>query len=243
VPAQAAESTPGSAPAVVAGPAVVQPLAPARYKVQFTASDALKVKLDRLAAEMRHQVPDGDLATLVEIAVTEKLAAIEKRRYARTSRPSILSEGSAKREPSRGTRTSLAATDTKPTSRAVPAAVRRAVRERDGDQCTFVAADGRRCSERGGLEFHHEDPFGRGGPHAVENVRLLCRAHNQHLAERDYGAAHMMRFRSRASEPRRAYGIGRSWPPDTADPAPVAGRVAGAPARRLRHAGPAKCYR
>jgi 5-methylcytosine-specific restriction endonuclease McrA len=209
--APAAKPTPTPAPAAVERPPVVQPLAPARYKVQFTASEVLKRKLDRLANEMRHQVPEGDLAALIEIAVTEKLAAIEKRRYARTSRPRILSEGSAKREPSPRTRNSLAATGTRPTSRAIPAAVRRAVRERDGDQCTFVATDGRRCSQRGGLEFHHEDPFGKGGPHAVENVRLLCRAHNQHLADRDYGAAHMNRFRgSRAREARVAYGPGRS---------------------------------
>ncbi len=42
--------------------AVLEPLAPARAKVQFTASAALRDKLERLRALMRSSVPDGDLA-------------------------------------------------------------------------------------------------------------------------------------------------------------------------------------
>ncbi|HUH01096.1 MAG TPA: HNH endonuclease, partial [Kofleriaceae bacterium] len=187
-PAPAAP-TPAVAPAplVAAAPPLVEPLAPARYKIQFTASANLKTKLDRLTAEMLHQVPGGDLATLIEIAVTEKRAASEKRRYARAQRP----------------RENPVAAD--PASRHIPAAVRRAVRERDGDRCTFVGENGRRCTERGGLEFHHDDPFGKGGAHSIGNVRLVCRAHNVHLAERDYGTAHMQQFRSHVEEPRARY--------------------------------------
>ena len=51
-------------------PAVVEPLAPSRYKVQFTASAELHDKLERLRALMRSSVPDGDLAAIVEQAVT-----------------------------------------------------------------------------------------------------------------------------------------------------------------------------
>ena len=44
----------------------VEPLAPARYKVQFTASAELKDKLERLQELMRSQVPSGDLAEVIE---------------------------------------------------------------------------------------------------------------------------------------------------------------------------------
>ncbi len=47
---------------VPARPAAVEPLAPARYKVCFTASAGLRDKLERLQALMRSSVPDGDLA-------------------------------------------------------------------------------------------------------------------------------------------------------------------------------------
>jgi hypothetical protein len=46
---------------------------------------------------------------------------------------------------------------------------------------------GRRCSERHRLEFHHRHPYGLGGDHSPENIRLVCRVHNQYLAEHDYG--------------------------------------------------------
>jgi hypothetical protein len=72
-------------------------------------------------------------------------------------------------------------------SRAIPAAVRRAVTERDGGRCTFVAANGRRCAARGDLEFHHRQPFAHGGPTTAENLALLCAAHHRQLSQRVFG--------------------------------------------------------
>src|SRR5258706_8014370 len=54
-------------------PPVVQPLSPGRYKVQFTASAAFHDKLERLRALVGSSMPDGDLAAVIEQAVTEKL--------------------------------------------------------------------------------------------------------------------------------------------------------------------------
>jgi hypothetical protein len=180
---------PGPAPAVPsshplaspppAPPPVVQPLAPGRYRVQFTASAALREKLERLRALMRSQVPDGDLGAIIEAAVTEKLERLEARRFATTSCP----------------RKSLSQADTSPASRHIPAPVRRAVRERDGGRCRYVDASGRRCEERSRLEFHHLHPFGLGGDHRLENIRLMCVQHNLYLAEHDYGRETMDRFR------------------------------------------------
>jgi 5-methylcytosine-specific restriction endonuclease McrA len=160
-------------------PAIVQPLAPARYKVQFTASAQLRDTLERLRALMRSEVPDGDLGAIIERAVTEKLERLEGRRFARTSRP----------------RKGLAETDTSPSSRHIPSAVRRAVRERDGNRCSYLDESGRRCSERGRLEYHHRHPFGLGEDHSPKNIRLMCRAHNAYLAEHDYGREAMARHR------------------------------------------------
>jgi hypothetical protein len=77
-------------------------------------------------------------------------------------------------------------------SRYIPSSVRRHVVARDGERCSFVAPDGRRCHERGWLEFHHEQPRARGGPATNENIRILCRAHNMLRAERDFGRAFMV---------------------------------------------------
>jgi 5-methylcytosine-specific restriction endonuclease McrA len=162
---------------------VIEPLAPARYKVQFTASAELRDKLERLRALMRPSVPDGDLAAIVEQAVTEKLQRLEARRFARTGAP----------------RKTLSQTTTAPTTRRIPAAVRRAVYERDGGQCRYRDEQGRRCTAREGLEFHHRLPFGHGGDHSVANVALACKSHNGHMAEVDYGREAIARHRGAGS--------------------------------------------
>jgi 5-methylcytosine-specific restriction endonuclease McrA len=162
-------------PPVSAPPATFsfQPLAPARYKVQFTAGAELQEKLERLRSLMRSQVPDGDLATIIEQAVTEKLERLEARRFAKTQKP----------------RKSLSDTDTSARSRYIPAVVRRTVSERDGRQCHYRNEQGRQCNERVALEHHHVYPYGFGGDHSPSHLRLLCRAHNRLIAEHDYGKA------------------------------------------------------
>jgi len=74
---------------------------------------------------MRAQVPDGDLAALVDEAVTEKLERPESRRFGKTKAP----------------RKNLEETDTAPSTRHIPAAVKRAACARDQDQCTYSAFD------------------------------------------------------------------------------------------------------
>jgi 5-methylcytosine-specific restriction endonuclease McrA len=152
-------------------PATVEPLAPARYRVQFTASRALRDKLEELQALMRSSVPDGDLAAVIEAAVSEKIERLKARRLAATPRP----------------RTTLARSDTRPGPRHIPAAVKRAVRERDGDRCAYVDPQGRRCSERRGLQFHHRHPHGYGGDRSEDNIALRCGGHNRYEADRDFG--------------------------------------------------------
>jgi hypothetical protein len=82
--------------------------------------------------------------------------------------------------------------------RQIRAAIKRAVRERDGGRCTFVGADGHRCSAKRLLEFDHIQPFARGGESSVGNLRLRCRAHNQHGADGVFGRAFMERKRDAA---------------------------------------------
>ena len=166
--------------------AAVEPLAPARYSVRFTATAELHDKLERLQALMRHSVPDGDLATIIDVAVTRELERLEAKRFARTKNP----------------RQRLGRVDTTPKTRHIPAAVRRAVHERDGSRCSYRDRSGRRCPKRHDLEYHHRKPFGHGGDHSPENLALVCRAHNALMAEQDFGKEVMARHRRRASHDR-----------------------------------------
>jgi hypothetical protein len=96
----------------------------------------------------------------------------------------------------------LAQTDTSAKSRRIPAAVRRGVTARDGNRCRYVDRQGRRCTERHRLEFHHRHPYGLGGEHDPGNIVLACSSHNQYFAMHDDGRRAMERFRgsSRVSE-------------------------------------------
>ena len=75
--------------------------------------------------------------------------------------------------------------------RYIPLEVRRVVWERDGGRCTFVGENGHPCPACSDLDFDHIIPVARGGRSTVDNVRLLCRAHNQLEAERTFGAGFM----------------------------------------------------
>jgi hypothetical protein len=155
---------------------VVSPLSAAEHKIQFTASARLHEKLLRARDGLRHCVPNGDPAAIFERALDALLEnlAREKKGAVKSPRP----PGEAGKR-----------------SRLVPAQVRREVYARDGEQCSFVSADGRQCSEKGWLELDHVRPYGKGGPTVSGNVRLSCRMHNQFEAERAFGRERMERAR------------------------------------------------
>ncbi len=152
-----------------ARPAIVAPLAPLRYKVQFTASAETYEKIRLAQNLLRHQIPDGDPAKIFDRALTVLLQELTKQKFAATDRP-------------RGRR------DSAPGSRHIPAEVKRAVWMRDGGRCAFVGSHGRRCTEQGFLEFHHVSPHAEGGEPTAENIQLRCRAHNAYEAELNFGA-------------------------------------------------------
>ncbi len=197
-PGPGATSGPGSplvlAPPPLARPAVVAPLAPERYRVQFTASAETVAKL-RLAQDLlRHQLPDGDVAAVIDRALTALVNELTRRKCAAAARPRR-SRGAA------------------PGSRHIPAEVRRAVWRRDGGRCAFVSATGRRCTERGFLEFHHVRPYAAGGTATADNIELRCRAHNGYEATRDFG----VRGPSGVREPGGVYAIWARGAPPGAD--------------------------
>ena len=70
-------------------------------------------------------------------------------------------------------------------SRHIPKWVEDHVWRRDSGRCAFVGADGLRCGETAWLELDHVTPWALGGrSDEPDNIRLLCRAHNQAEARR-----------------------------------------------------------
>ena len=101
-----------------------------------------------------------------------------------TSAPSPTRQEATDRRTAAGTKPAGAATSTpKPygTGRAIPAAVRRQVWQRDGGRCSYLdRKTGRRCNSRHLIEIDHILPYALGGGADPVNLRLLCRAHHRH---------------------------------------------------------------
>ncbi len=145
-------------PAVYAvQPTVVKPLTVESYKVQLTMSRGTHAKLRRVQELLRHSIPNGNLATILDRALTLLLADLERGKFASAEKP-------------RATNVALAG------SRHIPAAVRRQVWARDDGQCAFVGRTGR-CTERHFIEFHHVSPYAVGGePYGGEHRTSMSRA-------------------------------------------------------------------
>ncbi len=64
---------------------------------------------------------------------------------------------------------------------------KREVYQRDGGRCSYVGTAGHRCSSNYQLEYDHKTPRAHGGASDAGNIRLLCRVHNQFMAEEVIG--------------------------------------------------------
>jgi hypothetical protein len=149
-------------------PPVVVPLSAERFKVAFTATKETHDLLRRAQDLLRHQIPNGNEGEVIARALKVLVRELEREKIAATDHPRA-----------------CGATDSH--SRNIPADVKRQVWKRDGGRCAFVAHNGRRCEERGFLEFHHVDPYANGGKATVHNIELRCRAHNEYEADLYFG--------------------------------------------------------
>lgn len=171
-----------AAPATTVVPAST-PRASTERRVSLVATPKLQGLLDRARALLAHTEDGASATAVVERALEVLVTTLEKKRFGVGARP-------------RRTEPSSDAPKTRPTvserpradrRKAVAAAVRRAVYERDGGRCTFVGSSGHRCAEIRALQLHHPEPWATGGPDTLDNVTLHCRAHNALLARRDFG--------------------------------------------------------
>jgi hypothetical protein len=160
-------------------PRPIVPVAEETFKLQLAISRGFRDQLREARGLLRHRIPDGDLATILQAALKLLVGEVKKERFAVGRKPRSKVEAS------------------KAQSRHIPDAIKRAVYERDGGRCAFTDARGKRCGEAGALEFDHIDGFARAAMHDVAAIRLLCRAHNQHAAEKMYGRAFMDSARKR----------------------------------------------
>ena len=145
----------------------IAPIAPERFTLQVSIAGAVYDKLLRAQELLGHALPSGDVERVIERALESLIERLEKRKFGSADGQRKAQTGGARR--------------------AIPSQIRARVYKRDGGRCAHLYEDGRRCESTARLEFDHIVPLARGGRTTVENLRLLCRAHNQAEAERVFG--------------------------------------------------------
>jgi hypothetical protein len=172
--AQAAEAvsivSPGTDAQSVSPRTAVAQLSPRRYLLRVTIGEDTHDKFQRVRDLLRHSVPDGDPAAILDRALTVLLREAERTKIGACDRPRPVT-----------TATRRSAPPLERATRHIPAAVKREVWKRDAGRCAFTGTLGR-CPETAFLEFHHVIPFAVGGASDVGNLQLRCRSHNAHEA-------------------------------------------------------------
>jgi hypothetical protein len=190
--AQASDESAPCAPTPARRPSTVCVLSPDRYSLRVTLSAEGHARLRRAQDLLRHTVPSGDPAAIVERALGLLVEQLERTKFAARRRDAAPPESPAATASSTSPVRAAGSAAAQPsarnskTARTIPAAVKRAVWARDEGRCTFTGA-GVRCSETGALEFHHVVTVADAGQASLENVRLLCRPHHAYESELLFG--------------------------------------------------------
>jgi len=151
-----------------------EPLTGKLSRLHITVSDEFLAKLQATREALSHTVPGGSTAAVLETAMDLVLKE-HARRKGVVKRPRKIARP--------------AKSDT------LTAKVKREVWARDGRRCQWPLDSGGICGSTSRVEFDHSlTPRARGGPSTADNIRLLCRMHNDLAARQAFGDDWMDQF-------------------------------------------------
>ncbi len=140
-----------------------------------------------VASAKDHAVPEPGHAVTTQDATRHAVATPAPAQAAQptpSSAPAPTPQAATERRSAAGRKPAGAVTPAaKPSApgRAIPAAVKRQVWQRDGGRCSYVDREtGRCCNSRLLIEMDHILPYALGGGADPGNLRLRCRAHHRH---------------------------------------------------------------
>jgi hypothetical protein len=166
-------------------PLEVVPLSAEKRRVHITVSKRFLDKLAAATDALSHAQPGATEEEVLEAGLDLVLAQARKRR-------GIVETPRKSRAPSKDDH--------------IPAEVRRAVWIRDGGRCQWPIESGGVCGCTRRIEYDHIRPVALGGTSTIDNVRLLCKAHNLLAARLTLGDECMDRYtrdpRTPAPDPR-----------------------------------------
>ncbi|MGE3973907.1 MAG: HNH endonuclease [Bdellovibrionales bacterium] len=134
-----------------------------KTQVTVVLEKKLTDKLEELKKLYSHIHPNPSFAELIDLMANDALKKRTALKKATTSRPSVSSPGEE---------------TLRKHTRYIPSQIKRVVWQRDQGKCTYAHA-GKKCDSKFQLEVDHIQPYSLGGLNSIENLRLLCRSHNQ----------------------------------------------------------------
>lgn len=168
-----------------------------RVKVEFCANETLTKKIERAKQILRHQYPQGRLEDIFNEALEHllekkdperKMARVEKKQPEQKtdiSRPKLASHSANQGSKEVHVKEkSFEPSVLRVNSRYIPEKLKLEIYKRDHGQCSYMSKDGKHCQEKNFLEMDHVEPFALGGKSTQDNLRLLCRLHNQYRSQK-----------------------------------------------------------
>jgi HNH endonuclease len=179
----------------------ITPLTAHLHRVHFNVGRQVVQKLKAAREGLSHAIRGATMEQVLEVALDLLLEKQAKARgqvkRPRTSLPVEVPREEARlesaAEPQESPPLAFVPTEPSPHRRtgpreAIPAAVSRAVWERDGGHCQWPLDAGGNCGSTHRLELDHVVPWALGGESTPANLRLVCARHNQVAARRAFGA-------------------------------------------------------
>jgi hypothetical protein len=140
----------------------VRELSESQTELKMVMDCDLIEKLEKLKSLYSHQLKDQSYEALIRLMAEKLLKQTEPKR---SSTPAQESH-----------------------SRYISKVAKALIWKRAQARCEFIDQKSKhRCPGRRFLQLDHIQPFARGGPSTVENLRLLCQTHNLHAAAQEYG--------------------------------------------------------
>lgn len=139
-------------------------------------------KLEAARDALSTAMPDADPAEILEAGLELLLAQAAKRR-------GMVEKPRKQVRPAKGDH--------------IPAQVKREVWKRDGGKCQWPVSSGGVCGATRHLELDHIHPKSTGGASTADNVRVLCKLHNDLAARLALGDDLMDRYTSGLRGPLR----------------------------------------
>lgn len=163
-----------------------------KFNFRFAANKNFKEKVKRLAEVLNIENMEENLAEIldlaVEVALNKKDPKRKQQRREKREDKKIENENSEKSQ-IKNTLDNL----TKKKSRYISSSARGQLLKRSAYQCEKIGVGGVRCSAKTNLEIDHIVPFGSNGSNSIDNLQVLCSAHNLQKARQQYGNEYIYR--------------------------------------------------